>query len=80
MKGKRYTDEQFKHILDVLIQYKKCVPHKEVSLSEASLKDAVEYFMKTGVFQDAFKQAVQTPQEQEQTPQEQTQDQEQTQE
>ena len=66
MKGKRYTDEQFNHILDVLIQYKKCVPHKEVSLSEASLKDAVEYFMKTGVFQDAFKQAVQTPQEQDQ--------------
>ena len=78
MKGKRYTDEQFKHILDVLIQYKKCVPHKEVSLSEASLKDAVEYFMKTGVFQDAFKQAIQTPQDQGQD-QEQTQEQEETQ-
>ena len=78
MKGKRYTDEQFKHILDVLIQYKKCVPHKEVSLSEASLKDAVEYFMKTGVFQDAFKQAIRTPQDQGQD-QEQDQEQEETQ-
>ena len=66
MKDKHYTDEQFNHILEVLIQYKKCVPHKEVSLSEASLKDAVEYFMKTGVFQDAFKRATQT-QEQEET-------------
>ena len=51
MKGRHYTDQQFNHILDVLIQYKKCVPEKHVYLNEASIKEAFEYFMKTGIFE-----------------------------
>ena len=51
MKGHRYTDQQFNHILEVLIQYKKCVPEKDVYLNEASIKEAFEYFMKTGIFE-----------------------------
>ena len=51
MKGHRYTDQQFNHILDVLIQYKKCVPEKDVYLNETSIKEAFEYFMKTGIFE-----------------------------
>ena len=56
MKG-QYTQEQFTHIVDLLIQYKRCVPDKEVSLSEASLKDAVAYFTKFGFFEDMMKGA-----------------------
>ena len=51
MKGHRYTDQQFSHILDVLIQYKKCVPEKDVYLNETSIKEAFAYFMKTGIFE-----------------------------
>ena len=51
MKCRHYTDQQFNHILDVLIQYKKCVPEKDVYLNEASIKGAYEYFMKTGIFE-----------------------------
>ena len=51
MKGRHYTDQQFNHILDVLIQYKKCVPEKDVYLNETSIKEAFEYFMKTGIFE-----------------------------
>ena len=51
MKGHRYTDQQFNHILDVLIQYKKCVPEKDVYLNETSIKEAFAYFMKTGIFE-----------------------------
>jgi hypothetical protein len=51
MKDRHYTDQQFNHILDVLIQYKKCVPEKDVYLNETSIKEAFEYFMKTGIFE-----------------------------
>jgi len=51
MKGHRYTDQQFNHILDVLIQYKKCVPDKDVYINETSIKEAFEYFIKTGIFE-----------------------------
>ena len=47
----QYTDQQFSHILDVLIQYKKCVPEKDVYLNETSIKEAFAYFMKTGIFE-----------------------------
>ena len=51
MKVQQYTDQQFSHILDVLIQYKKCVPEKDVYLNETSIKEAFAYFMKTGIFE-----------------------------
>ena len=51
MKVQQYTDKQFSHILDVLIQYKKCVPEKDVYLNETSIKEAFGYFMKTGIFE-----------------------------
>ena len=51
MKVQQYTDQQFSHILDVLIQYKKCVPEKDVYLNETSIKGAFAYFMKTGIFE-----------------------------
>ena len=51
MKDRYYTDQQFNHILEVLIQYKKCVPNKDVFLNETSIKEAVDYFMKTGIFE-----------------------------
>ena len=47
----QYTDQQFNQLLEILIQYKKCCPDKEVSLSEKSLKQATEYFMKIGIFE-----------------------------
>ena len=51
MQVQQYTDQQFSHILDVLIQYKKCVPEKDVYLNETSIKEAFAYFMKTGIFE-----------------------------
>ena len=51
MKVQQYTDLQFSHILDVLIQYKKCAPEKDVYLTETSIKEAFAYFMKTGIFE-----------------------------
>ena len=51
MKDRYYTDQQFNHILEVLIQYKKCVPDKDVFLNETSIKEACDYFMKTGIFE-----------------------------
>ena len=48
----QYTDQQFNQLLEILIQYKKCCPDKEVSLSEKSLKQATEYFMKIGVLDE----------------------------
>ena len=49
-----YTDQQFNQLLEILIQYKKCCPDRAVILSEKSLKEATEYFMKTGVFDENF--------------------------
>ena len=54
MKDTYYTDTQFNQFIEILIQYKKCCPNKEVSLSEKSLKQATEYFMKIGIFDENF--------------------------
>jgi hypothetical protein len=51
MKDRQYTDQQFSHILDVLIQYKRCCPEKDVYLNESSIQEAFTYFMKTGIFE-----------------------------
>ena len=51
MKGRPCSDSQFSHILDVLILYKRTCPTKEVTLSEASIQEAVGYFMKSGLFE-----------------------------
>ena len=49
-----YTPQQFNQLLEILIQYKKCSPDKVVTLSEKSLKEATEYFMKNGIFDENF--------------------------
>ena len=54
MRERHYTQEQFNNILDILIRFKKSCPDREVSLSENSLKEALEYFMKTGLFENIF--------------------------
>jgi len=46
------SDPQFNHLLNILIQYKKCCPDKEVFLNHKSFKKACDYFIKTGVFND----------------------------
>ena len=48
---KQYTQNQFEQILEILIHYKKCCPDKEVSLTEKSLHEATEFFMKSGLFE-----------------------------
>ena len=50
-----YSDKQFNYILEVLIYYKKCCPQKDVFLSEKSLKNAIDYFQKSGIFEKDFK-------------------------
>ena len=45
-----FTDQQFNHIIEVLIYFKKCCPEKEVFLSEKSFKVATVYFLKQGIF------------------------------
>ena len=52
----QYTQEQFNQLIEILIQFKKCCPDKTVTLSEKSLKEATEYFMKTGIFDENFLQ------------------------
>jgi hypothetical protein len=52
MKIDRLTDVQFNHFLEVLIQYKKCNPEKDVYLSEKSIQEAIQFFIKTGLFED----------------------------
>ena len=51
MRERHYTQEQFNNILDILIRYKRSCPDREVSLTEASLQEALLYFMKTGLFE-----------------------------
>jgi len=51
MKIDRFTDVQFNHILDVLIYYKKCNPKTDVYLNESSIKESINYFMKSGMFE-----------------------------
>ena len=53
MKGQQYTDQQFSHILDVLILYKRTCPDKDVYLNDASIKAAFDHFMKSGLFEGA---------------------------
>lgn len=52
MKIDRLTDVQFNHFLEVLIQYKKCNPEKEVSLTEKSIQEAIQFFIRSGLFED----------------------------
>lgn len=51
MKGQQYTDQQFSHILDVLILYKRTCPEKDVYLNDASIREAFDHFMKSGMFE-----------------------------
>jgi hypothetical protein len=50
----QYTDQQFNHIIEILIQYKKCCPTEDVYLNEKSIKHAFDYFMKIGIFDENF--------------------------
>ena len=51
MKDTYYTDTQFNQFIEILIQYKKCCPKKDVYISDKSFREATEYFMKTGMFE-----------------------------
>ena len=37
------SQEQFEHVIDLLILYKQINPKKEVYLSEESIKDAIQF-------------------------------------
>ena len=51
MKIDRLNDIQFNHILEVLIHYKRCNPNIDVYLNESSIKEALNYFVKNGLFE-----------------------------
>lgn len=51
MKIERLNDVQFNHILEVLIYYKKCNPKIDVYLNESSIKESINYFIKSGMFE-----------------------------
>jgi hypothetical protein len=53
MKVRQYTDQQFAHILEVLILYKRTCPDKDVYLNEVSIKAAFDHFLKSGMFEGA---------------------------
>ena len=42
------TQEQFEHILDILILYKQTNPNKKVCLNEKSIKEAFHFMSTTG--------------------------------
>tara|TARA_B100000900_G_C20457662_1_gene665826 strand:- start:755 stop:928 length:174 start_codon:yes stop_codon:yes gene_type:complete len=42
------SQEQFEHIINVLIVYKQLNPKKDVYLSEKSVKDAISFMSKAG--------------------------------
>ena len=42
------TQEQFEHILDILILYKQVNPNKNVYLNEKCAKDAIHFMNTTG--------------------------------
>ena len=42
------TQEQFEHVLDILILYKQCMPTYEVCLNEKCIKEAVTFMNTTG--------------------------------
>ena len=55
MKIDKLTDVQFNHLLELLIHYKRCNPDKDVYLNENSINEALQFFMKSGIFQDINK-------------------------
>ena len=48
MENKAVSQEQFEHIINLLILYKQVNPKKDVYLSERSIKDAFEFMNKYG--------------------------------
>ena len=52
MKIEKLNDVQFNHILEVLIYYKKCNPEIDVYLNESSIKESINYFIKSGMFEE----------------------------
>ena len=42
------SQEQFEHIINLLIVYKQLNPNKDVYLSEKSVKDALSFMSKAG--------------------------------
>ena len=42
------TQEQFEHILDILILYKQLHPNKDIYLNEKCVKDAIHFMNTTG--------------------------------
>lgn len=42
------NQEQFEHIINILIVYKQFNPKKDVYLSENSVKDAISFMQKSG--------------------------------
>ena len=42
------NQEQFEHIIDILIVYKQLNPKKDVYLSENSVKEAINFMQKSG--------------------------------
>ena len=44
----KFTQEQFEHILDILILYKQTNPNKNVYLNEKCAKDAIHFMNTTG--------------------------------
>ena len=45
----KFTQEQFEHILDILILYKQTNPKKKVCLNEKSIKEAFLFMNTTGI-------------------------------
>tara|TARA_B100000902_G_scaffold362641_1_gene381061 strand:+ start:1596 stop:1778 length:183 start_codon:yes stop_codon:yes gene_type:complete len=52
----KLTDNQFNQFLEILIQYKKTCPDKIVTISNQSFKEATEYFVKTGLFEEDYEE------------------------
>ena len=44
----RLSQEQFEHILDLLIVYKQCNKNKTVYLNEKSIKEAIHFMNNSG--------------------------------
>ena len=50
----KLNDNQFNQFLEILIQYKKICPDRVVTISDKSFKEATEYFIHTGIFDENF--------------------------
>ena len=48
----KLNDNQFNQFLEILIQYKKTCPDRVVTISDKSFKEATEYFIHTGIFNE----------------------------